>query len=372
MSKVYFITGSLGAGKTMAGVNLVKQYLEKGKRVATNVNLFTEQLTSANDTHSKILRIPDSPTIDHLRAIGLGSPEQADYTHGLLLLDELGTWFNARDFSNKGRLEIIKWCIHMRKRRWDVAFIVQDFTMVDKQIRGNIAQYLVLCKSSKEFFLFKPFPKFHIGTVMHLQSKRVVENWFYTGKRLHNSYDTEQLFHTGEDDDIADSDAEMSAAEARSKEKNGLYCLLPCGYLPPEQQKISTDLVIHHNSRRKKLGFVILSLPILVLAYLFVPVPASDVDALSPNTDQQISTSQITENTPPGQLPPEPQLEEFDVSAHLKIHTYTILPGRINIRLTDGHNIYSPDDFTSLGFDVIPETRNTIVLQKDDQRWVIR
>ncbi|MDP2092170.1 MAG: hypothetical protein Q8K17_04135, partial [Pseudohongiella sp.] len=243
---------------------------------------------------------------------------------------------------------------------------------VDKQIRGNIAQYLVLCKSSKEFFLFKPFPKFHIGTVMHLQSKRVVENWFYTGKRLHNSYDTEQLFHTGEDDDIADSDAEMSAAEARSKEKNGLYCLLPCGYLPPEQQKISTDLVIHHNSRRKKLGFVILSLPILVLAYLFVPVPASDVDALSPNTDQQISTSQITENTPPGQLPPEPQLEEFDVSAHLKIHTYTILPGRINIRLTDGHNIYSPDDFTSLGFDVIPETRNTIVLQKDDQRWVIR
>lgn len=287
MAKVYFITGSLGAGKTLCGVDMVRRYLSQGRKVATNVNLHMEYLKGPQDKTSRVIRVPDAPSIDDLRAIGYGSDSQDNNTHGLLLLDELGTWFNARDFANKGRNHVIKWCIHMRKRRWDVAFLVQDFSMVDKQMRGNIAQFLVLCKTSKDFWVFKPFPKFHVANVMHMASKSSAENWFYKGKDVYPAYDTEQIFFTTEDDTKQDlallANEDMSATEAKFKALNGLYCMLPTAYMSDDIKKKSSDHFQKLNKGRGRLLITAAAVLVFSIGVLLWPASDDPVEASEPD-----------------------------------------------------------------------------------------
>ena len=334
MAKVFFITGSLGSGKTLAGLDMVRKYLQEGRKVATNVNLNLEHLCSADNKTSRVIRVPDAPEINHLRAIGFGSDSQADGTHGLLLLDELGTWFNARDFTSKGRLEVIKWMIHMRKRRWDVAFIVQDFSMVDKQARGNIAQFLVTCQNSKTMLLFKMFPKFHVATVRMTATKMVCDRWFYRGSDLYQAYDTEQLFHTGPDDDVVDADAEMSQAEKNSKAKNGLYCVLPSGYFSDTDREAIRERFRRINRNRNVVvaGFVLL---IAASAALFT-MPG-DAIAISEQPAQQA----VSEAAPPEPVNIQP-VEPPGVQKYLgwRVNSYSYIGGRIvRVDITDGDRI---------------------------------
>lgn len=232
---VYFVTGSLGGGKSLCAVDRIRQYLARGRKVATNMNLHLEHVCNAENHYSRVIRIPDAPTISDLSIIGYGSDEAGDRNHGLLVLDELGTWFNARDFGDKGRKDVIKYCIHLRKRRWDVLFIVQDIGMVDKQIRGNITQYLVFCQSSHDMWLLKPFPKFHIATV-RLRSKIKVDSWWYRGRDLYPMYDTEQLYQTAASSEVLATDDDMEEREQAYRDMNGLYCLLPPAYLGADVQ----------------------------------------------------------------------------------------------------------------------------------------
>lgn len=233
---VYFVTGSLGGGKSLCAVDRIRQYLLRGRKVATNMNLHLEHICNADNNYTRVIRIPDAPTIADLSMIGFGSDEAGDKNHGLLVLDELGTWFNARDFSDKSRKDVIKYCIHLRKRRWDVLFIVQDVGMVDKQIRGNITQYLVFCQSSHDMWLLKLLPKFHVATV-RLRSKIKVDSWWYRGRDLFPMYDTEQLYQTSHaSDGVISVDEDMDEREKRYMQLNGLYTLLPPAYLGADVQ----------------------------------------------------------------------------------------------------------------------------------------
>ena len=238
---IYFITGSLGAGKTLAGVMKVDEYLRSRKKIATNVNLNLEYLCSPDNDYSRVTRISDAPSLDELRAIGYGSEDDTGRSNGLLLLDELGTWFNARDFQNKDRLKVLKHIIHLRKLRWDVMFLVQDFSMVDKQMRGNITQFLVTCQTSKDHFLFKLLPQFQIATV-RLRSKLKVDTWIYKSKHLFPAYDTEQRYFTDDEDDqdyeitAALLSPEMAAKEAHYRELNVPHSLLPPAYWDDESR----------------------------------------------------------------------------------------------------------------------------------------
>lgn len=291
MAKVYFITGTLGGGKSLCAVDMARKYLVEGKKVATNINLNMEYLCGPENKHSRVIRVPDSPTITDLRAIGFGSTDQDPNKHGLLILDELGTWFNARDFNNKDRMKVIKWMIHMRKRRWDVGFLVQDFTMVDKQARGNIAQYLVSCKSSKDYWLFRLLPKFHIANVVHGPTRTKAGNWFYRGKDCYPAYDTEQLFYTSEDDDgIIDADAEMSLAEEKYKTLNGLYSVLPTAYLGKEVKTVSENHFQKLNGGRKKIGISIAAA--LVVLGVYVTLPASSINEAQASEENNPSSTE--------------------------------------------------------------------------------
>src|SRR5690606_41824258 len=48
--------------------------------------------------------------------------------------------------SDKGRTAVIDWCLHARKLGWDIIFIVQNISIVDKQARLALGEHLVICR----------------------------------------------------------------------------------------------------------------------------------------------------------------------------------------------------------------------------------
>lgn len=207
---VYSVEGKLGTGKTKFCVWRAQEALYAGRRVASNVDLFLEHLTPFR--RSTYIRIPDKPTSFDLASIGHGNPESYDEDrNGILILDELGTWLNARSFQDKDRAGLLDWLIHARKLGWDVYLIVQDANMIDKQVREALIEYQCRCLRLDKVripFLGKVLSLFHerLGYLprIHLTTARVgygagavvAERWYYQGNELHAAYDTRQVFKT--------------------------------------------------------------------------------------------------------------------------------------------------------------------------------
>lgn len=227
---VYIITGKLGSGKTLVCVGRIHDYLAKGSRVATNLDIFMEHMAEKRDSMAFVERLPDYPTAESLDALGSGNTSYDEDKNGLLVLDECGTWLNTRAWAgDKGRQPMLDWMLHARKLGWDVLLIVQDLQIIDKQIRLALAEHLVSCKRadrlaipfvSKVIKLFTgyqlTFPKIHFATVRYGAEREspVVDRWWYAGKRFYAAYDTKQTFNPFYD--------------------HGTFCTLPKRYLVPQ------------------------------------------------------------------------------------------------------------------------------------------
>lgn len=203
----YFITGKLGSGKTLVAVGRIFDYLGQGRLVATNLDLHLANYLNAQSKKSYI-RIPDKPTVSDMEFIGLGNLSCDESKNGLLVLDELGSWFNARSWQDKSRKELLDWFIHARKYGWDVLLIVQDISMVDAQLRGMLGEHLVICKRLdrlkipfvgsilKALGLPAMLPKIHSARVHYGETPAdlVVDRWMYRGTSFYSAYDTRQVF----------------------------------------------------------------------------------------------------------------------------------------------------------------------------------
>lgn len=205
---VYFVTGKLGSGKTLVSIGKMRDKLNAGCKVATNIDLNLDKLINIKSKNSIVYRIPDKPVLADLEAIGIGNESYDEDKNGILVLDECGTWFNSRSWGDKSRQEVINWFLHARKLGWDIIFLVQDISIVDKQARETLAEYVVYCKRLDRVaiplitFLFRiagfkvTFPKVHLAIVKYgyAQSSPIVERWLYTGRNLYQAYDTKQAF----------------------------------------------------------------------------------------------------------------------------------------------------------------------------------
>jgi len=206
---VYIVTGKLGSGKTLCTVGRIRDYLNQGRAIATNLDLKLENLINPFAKKSVVYRVPDKPTVDDLNA--LPRPYKGKYNEnktGLIVLDECGTWFNTRAYRDKGRTELIDKLLHIRKCGWDVMFIIQHIEMMDKQVREGLGEHIVYCKRMDRLAL--PFvgplfkiigldvrpPKLHLAVVKYGsgEASPVVDRWLYQGKDLYNAYETEQVF----------------------------------------------------------------------------------------------------------------------------------------------------------------------------------
>lgn len=234
---IYVVTGKLGGGKTLGAVSRINDALAKGKRVATNLDLALENLPACNrkTKRSRVLRVPDRPSVDDIKAIGFGIEGVHDLSQakqhydesrfGIVVLDECGTWLNSRDWQAEGRRELINFLLHIRKHLWDVYLIIQDISMLDKQARKALAEHVIYCRRFDRIGI--PFlgslvsvftgsklkmPKLHMGIVKYgdQPTSITVDRWFYNGASLYRAYDTTQVFL----DDYA----------------HGLYSVLPPWY----------------------------------------------------------------------------------------------------------------------------------------------
>lgn len=213
----FIVTGKLGGGKGLVSVARAFEYLSQGRRVASNFDLFLSGYFAVNSKRT-YFRMPDKPSLFDLETIGFGSDKVAydengaplftEDDHGLLLLDELGSWFNARTWQDKSRQEVLDFLIHLRKRGWDAIFVVQDIDSIDKQLRGMLAEHLVICRRLDRIKI--PFvgnllrlvgfkgnlPKIHRAKVHYGENEAamVVDTWTYTGKQFYKCFNTLQKF----------------------------------------------------------------------------------------------------------------------------------------------------------------------------------
>jgi hypothetical protein len=206
---VYLVTGKLGSGKSLCTVGKIRDYLNQGRMVATNLDIKMEKLVNPWAKNTRVFRLPDKPTVDDLSA--LPRPYEGKYNEdkmGLIVLDECGTWFNTRNFNDKARKPLIDKLLHIRKLGWDVMFIIQHIEMMDKQVREGLGELIVHCSRTDRLavpifgliarifgFEGRP-PKMHMalvkyGTGLHAP---VNDRWFYRGADLYDAYDTEQVF----------------------------------------------------------------------------------------------------------------------------------------------------------------------------------
>ncbi len=211
---VYVVTGKLGSGKTLVAVSKIREYLNRGCVVATNLNLNMEYLINPFSKNARCFRVSDRPTVTELESLPV--PYIGDYDEkksGLLVFDECATWFNSRTWNDKGRRSLIDWLLHARKLGWDIIFVIQNISMMDSQARDGFAEMVVHCRRSDRltvpFFSFfgrlmgfdiRP-PKVHWGIVKYgaADSSPMIERWVYTGTDLHNAYDTRQIFTDNSD-----------------------------------------------------------------------------------------------------------------------------------------------------------------------------
>ena len=229
---VYIITGKLGSGKTLVCVGRIHDYLARGARVATNLDIFMAHMAERVDSAAFVERLPDYPTCEALTDLGSGNDSYDEDKNGLLVLDEAGTWLNTRAWSSdKGRQPMLDWMLHARKLGWDVLLIVQDLQIIDKQVRLALAEHLVICKRADRLaipLLSKvvkfvtgvqlTFPKIHFATVRYgcERESPIVDRWWYAGKRFYPAYDTKQVFNPFYE--------------------HGTYCTLPKRYLVPQNR----------------------------------------------------------------------------------------------------------------------------------------
>ncbi len=205
----YLIHGKKGHGKSLVSVGRIKDALEQGRPVATNLNLNLEKLLGPGVRNIRCIRLPDRPTIEDMELLGLGSAKLDESTYGEIVLDEMATWMNARSWADKERQKLLDWFVHSRKKRWNTNFICQSPDQIDKQIRTSLMDHSVNCKrldkmripmiGSLTKLLFgyeiRP-PKVHVAKVrfgMDINAQ-VTDTWTYLGRHLYAAYDTEQVF----------------------------------------------------------------------------------------------------------------------------------------------------------------------------------
>lgn len=130
---IHLFTGRFGAGKTSAVVHLALKYACKYPQLS----ILTNMELSNFPEHTRILKLETAQDI-------LNAPSDT-----LVIIDEIGTIFNSRDFSTDKTAvpkSLFQHLCQCRHRRIMIYGTVQRFNLLDKQIR-DISTDVTYCTS---------------------------------------------------------------------------------------------------------------------------------------------------------------------------------------------------------------------------------
>jgi Zonular occludens toxin (Zot) len=204
----YIVTGRKGGGKSLAMVGRLREYIERGRPVATNIDVYLRKLVKKRPT-APVYRLPDLPTVADFEAIGQVHDTGREELNGAIVLDEASLYMNARTWNDKGREALVAWLAHSRKMGWDVYYLVQSAPMLDKQIRESFGEFLVICRRldrinvpiigrlgrALTFGLWSGrMPRVHMASVRYGLGPTGIpsETWVYRGHDLYGAYETTQ------------------------------------------------------------------------------------------------------------------------------------------------------------------------------------
>jgi hypothetical protein len=196
----YLVSGKKRNGKSLVCVGRIRSALKKGKRVATNLDLFPHEMLPHSNKTASVVRLPDFPTAEDLWALGQGCDNPAiEVDNGVLVLDEMAILFNSRTFNDKGRKGVLDWLAQSGKLGWDTYLICQHPNQIDKQIREALCEYHVICRRLDRLKIpLLPFkmPRVHVGFVRFGMDHNsvVAEKWWFRGTALFKAYNTIQKF----------------------------------------------------------------------------------------------------------------------------------------------------------------------------------
>jgi len=209
----YLVCGRTGQGKGLCSIGMMAEiYLQAGRRVATNMDIFPENFRDKYNDSIRITRIPDIPTAEDLYALGFGqeTPEDED-NNGLLMLDEASIFLNPRAWSDKSRAPLLAYLMQRRKFGWDVIVQVQDPSAVDKQAFDGMIDYVVTASYIRNVNIpivsallkkilgvrklqFPKWARWHTARMVNTVTGLTEDVHRYSGRNLYPLYDTKQVF----------------------------------------------------------------------------------------------------------------------------------------------------------------------------------
>lgn len=242
----YAIQGKKGSGKSLVAIGRMRDYLQSGRPIATNIDLFLEKLLPPT-SKCVVYRVPDYPKAEHLEQVGYGSMSPDEDTFGGLFLDEMAVWMNAREWQDKTRKDFLNWILHGRKYGWDCHYLIQDIELLDSQIRASACELVASCKRldriaipivtrlANQLGIKLRFPKIHVAGVRYgIQGTDLtVDRWWYRGTDLYPAYDTRQIFTAdflGSALRFPPVDEKPTRAFLKGFSVVGPYCVLPVDY----------------------------------------------------------------------------------------------------------------------------------------------
>nr|WP_278991108.1 zonular occludens toxin domain-containing protein [Plesiomonas shigelloides] len=335
---VYFVTGSLGAGKSIYAVRMALRYMRRDSPVATNFDLFLDKMDTVTKSH--VYRLPDHPRSIDFKALGRGAAQDEKQKLGAIFLDECATWLNSRDFRDPDRMPIIDWCLHARKHGWDVYFLVQDMDAVDKQVRDALCQFHVRCEDmsawripglSAIYDLYRAFKTKgeeqqskilpHINKASTYRGQRTDlkgnsnGSEIYFPKPFYGMYDTNQIFHDGK---------EMIGG--KMVDMRAVYSVLT-----PRQLRGGADKPVPEKDTAPRSGFKPLRFSFFLASVLgaiwFFFSGNTDSAESVPAVTQVVSASPVPDTVavtqsvdPESSVPPAPPVADLLITGFVTIH----------------------------------------------------
>jgi len=196
---IYLLIGQPRTGKSTVAIDLaINRYASQGRRVVAN---FPIDFSPACDNPGTLLSraacrvIPDRPSRIDLDAIGEGGPDEE--RAGLLIIDEAGTWCNARTWQGNDRMEVLDWLTQSGKRYWDVILIAHSVGMLDKQLRESVCEMVArIRRTDRVRIMGVRLPRVHVAVVRYGTDPQgpILERWIYRGSVAHLCYGSYRLF----------------------------------------------------------------------------------------------------------------------------------------------------------------------------------